>query len=356
MLYELAKSRRFHLVIITAVVACFFFFRVYDFAPCVLGGGSEVSAFGPILEGGARSPQIYDPVGEILNPADSFGTRAAAEKDGIAYRLTRNGELHVYDISNLPSQNTFTSYSTPLISMTLKNGAGLFRNGDYLYAFGNEGLEVIDIHAPAQPVFVRAYQDLVIRNLTRDGDYLAAPGEEGIVLYKLTNPANPELVSVYRSPGSLFFAAAMTGDTLYASALSETDFQPLGLSILSLKDPTSPTIVRTVPEMDVAYHLRVLGKSLIESASGYLGLWDITDPRAPGFQSSAPVSGRVCAIDGENVVTNGQVLRPSSGAFTVIASFTPGGAQRDGFPFGSAVNANFVFLAQSQRVLILKRQ
>jgi hypothetical protein len=47
------------------------------------------------------------------------------------------------------------------------------------------------------------------------------------------------------------------------------------------------------------------------------------------------------------------VYRPTANGFVDVATFTPGGGQQDGFPYGAATTTDNAFLAQSSRVLIL---
>jgi len=63
--------------------------------------------------------------------------------------------------------------------------------------------------------------------------------------------------------------------------------------------------------------------------------------------------GRAAVLKGEHLITNGVVLRPEGNRLRIVATFKPNGGQRDGHPYGSAVNASFAFVAQSERVLIL---
>jgi len=43
------------------------------------------------------------------------------------------------------------------------------------------------------------------------------------------------------------------------------------------------------------------------------------------------------------------------GGFKTFTNFDPGDSQLDGFPYGGAVMGDYIFLAQSTRVLVLYR-
>jgi len=85
-------------------------------------------------------------------------------------------------------------------------------------------------------------------------------------------------------------------------------------------------------------------------------MWDLTRPTDPVLLTSQPAGARVAVLAGDHLVTNGTVFRPDGNDLRVVASFESGGSQRDGYPHGSTANASFVFLAQSQRILILNAQ
>jgi len=64
---------------------------------------------GPFLSASASEWQPYEPTGEIVVPATDKWVRAVEEKDGYAYILTRDGYLYTYDVSDLLTQQSFTT-------------------------------------------------------------------------------------------------------------------------------------------------------------------------------------------------------------------------------------------------------
>lgn len=319
----------------------------------------------PFLSVSASEWQLYEPIGEIIVPAADKFVRAVEEKDGYAYVLTRDCYLYTYDISDLSTQQSFMTYDTPTHTQTVSNGNGLLRNGDYIYAFGYAGLEIIDVQNPSTPASLGSRNDLTIYNLIQHNNYLVATGREKAAVYSVDDPSNPTLLSdLYIGQEERVWSAAVYSSTLYTYEFT-SNWDPENLtytdtlSIIDFSQPTELSLVEAISRgvhergSSAAYHLRVVGNQLIECATSHVGLWNLDTPISPVFQTSQPASARVCAQDGNNIVTNGTVFRPQGSALETVTTFTPGGGQVDGFPYGSAVNSAFVFIAQCKRVLIL---
>jgi hypothetical protein len=307
----------------------------------------------------AREWRLYEPVAEVVIPTgDANAPRAVEEKDGYVYLLAREGILYTYDVSDLPLRESFTTYNAPVNKQALYsgNGNGLLRHGNYLYVFGRNGLDTIDVQDPCLPAPLSLSNDLNIYNMVRHENYLIAAGRQRIAVYSIEEPSNPALLSdLNMGQEQQVWSAAAYGSTLYACHWT-SDWQGSytnSLSMIDFSNPTSLSVLNTISRDDHAYHLRVVGSQLVECTSNQVGLWDLTAPANPVFLTSQPAGGRVAAQDGDTIVTNGKVLRPNGNELRIVATFTPGGSQRDGFPHGSAVNASFVFIAQSARILIL---
>ncbi len=301
---------------------------------------------------------LYEPVAEVvLPPGDANRPRAVEEKEGYIFLLAREGILYTYDLRDLPLRTSFATYNTPVNRQTCHgNGNGVLRQGDYLYAFGGSGIQTIDVHEPNKPVLLGLTSGLNIYNLVRHENYLLAAGGGRLVVYSLAQPGNPTFVSkVNLGQDQLVWSAAGYGRTLYAchwwSDWKGTYVDTL--SIIDFSDPAHLTVLKALNRDDEAYHLRVMGNRLLECTSNQVGLWDLTAPANPVFLTSQVAGARVAALSGDHLVTNGAVFRPDGNDLQVVATFQAGGSQGDGSPYGSAVNASFVFIAQSKRVLIL---
>jgi hypothetical protein len=306
----------------------------------------------------AAAWKLYEPVGEVvLPPGDANVPRAVEEKDGYVYLLAREGILYTYDLRDLPLRQSFATYNTPVGTLTCHgNGNGVLRQGDYLYVFGRNGIQTIDVQEPNMPALLGWKSDLNIYNLVRHESYLLAAGRERLAVYSIAEPSDPNLISELNlGAEQLVWSAAGYGRTLYACHWW-SDWQGTyvnWLSIIDFSNPAELSVLNTISREEEAYHLRVIGNQLLECTSNQVGLWDLTTPANPVFLTSQATGGRVAALKDDHIVTNGTVLRPDGNELQIVATFPPGDSQRDGYPYGSAVNASFVFLAQSKRVLIL---
>jgi len=300
---------------------------------------------------------MYEPVADVVFPTGDVNVpRAVEEKDGYVYLLGREGILYTYDISNLPLQESFVTYDTPVYKQTLVNGDGVLRCGDYLYIFGRNGLETIDVQNPAMPSSLGFRRDLRIYNMVRYEDYLVAAGKRRVVVYSIEEPSNPTLLSdLDMGEDQLVWSAAVYSDTLYVCNWT-SDWQGSYtnyLSVIDFSNPASLSVLNTISRDDQAYHLRVVADQLLECTSNQVRLWDLSTPVNPIFLASKQAGARVAALDGDKIITNGTVVRPNGNDLEIVATFTPGGSQVDGFPYGSAANDSFVFIAQHKRILIL---
>src|SRR4030042_6034140 len=189
--------------------------------------------------------KLYEPVGEVVLPTGDVNVpRAVEEKDGYVYLLAREGVLYTYHISDLPLQQSFTTYNTPVYKQTSYNGSGLLRDGNYLYVVGGNGIQTIDVQNPGMPELLGLTNDLNIYNMVRHENYLIAAGQQRIAVYSIDEPSNPTLLSDLNIfVEQLVWSAAVYGSTLYAchwtsdwkgsymNALSSIDFSnPAGLS------------------------------------------------------------------------------------------------------------------------------
>lgn len=306
---------------------------------------------------------LYQPIAEIIEPTHNCcATRAVEEKDGYAYLLTRDGILYTYNIMDLPQQPSFATYDTPVYTQTLpyRNGNGLLRNGNIIYAYGYHGLEIIDVQNPSLPVILGDRDDLVIYNLIRHDDYLIASGQDKIVVYTVEDSKNPTYLSeLYVGQDEHAFSVTVYSSTLYTShfQMDWNDTYTFTLSIVDFSVPSKLILLNSIPEEygEAGYHLRVIDNLLIECGTYGIRLWSLATPTAPNLLTQYSANARVCAQDGKNIITNGKVFQPEYNNLQIISTFIPGGGQGDGFPYGSAVRPSYIFLAQGERILVLSR-
>ena len=163
------------------------------------------------------------PIQSFQTPSDTLALRHAAAKDNALYVMSREGELFVYNTTQLsvgPISQTHTIYG--LIPIVI---------GNYLYV-GGSGFTVFEISKPLQPVYIGRFltaiypSDMMLLNNNR----LVTMGGtsrsfSSVSFIDVSSPADPKLLSTtdFSTPqklGSHFFAMGASEDHLFITELS----------------------------------------------------------------------------------------------------------------------------------------
>jgi eukaryotic-like serine/threonine-protein kinase len=301
-------------------------------------------------------PAGYLPVAQVLPVEAAQKVRGVAVKDNFVYLLTTGGTLDVFDLTGLSVTTDLQTYQKPISSLQLQNGNGLLLNDPYLYVYGSAGLDVVDVSDPSIPGYVKSLTDQSIFNLALFEGFLLAPGQRYLAVYSLSQPEFPRLVSQYDAGQDyMLFAAIGYQKYLYASEFSNAGAGSLRYLVLDFSDPTSLQELGAYDHRYTAYHYYLFEDELVACADSMLETWELRNPEQPSMLYSEPAQARVCALDNAVIVTNGSAAQLVPGGFKTFSSFAPGGGQPDGFPYGSAVMGDYIFLAQSERILVLYR-
>jgi serine/threonine protein kinase len=304
----------------------------------------------------SKPPQGYQPVAQVLPLEASQSVRGVAVNGDFLYLLTSGGILDVYDISGLSPSTELMTFRKPISSLQLDNGNGLLLNDTILYAFGRAGLDVVDVSDPSIPGYLKSITEQKIFNLSIYEDYLLAPGSGDLGVYDLSNPTFPRLVSLFEVGQEYnLYAAIGYQKYIYASGYSSSNPMASRNFILDFSDPTNLSQLAAYDHNNTAYHYFISDNLLVACADSYLEVWNLDIPEKPGLLSSEPAQSRACALDNGVIITNGSAAWLTPTGFKNLASFNADGRQPDGFPYGSAVRADYVFLAQQTRVLVLYR-
>ena len=309
------------------------------------------------------TPTSYNPIGSLVVP-DQQLIRGVEATDNFAFALTRKGTLYIYDISGLKSDQSTAEYNSPVAKLQLQNGNGLIRNGDYLYIYGNAGIQVVDIQQPDKPVLKVSQKDMMAYNALLTDKYLVLLGEGLIIVYDVSTPVSlQEIVKLPSSKGVANFAAAVYQDMLYVSEYVSIGDKVKGL--LKVYDFSKPEDLKEIQRIDpgeVAYQLKVIDDTLIRCNSNDVEVWELSQKDYPRYVSSNNGQARVCAVDRGNIIADGSIFSLKDGRLLPLATFDPNNGQAgssprgEAFPYGSAVNGNYVFLANPGQVLILAGQ
>lgn len=301
-------------------------------------------------------PSGYQPIAQVLPVESDQGVRGVAVKDSFLYLLTRGGTLDVFDLIGLAPATELQTFQKPISSLQLQNGNGLLLNDPYLYVYGHAGLDVVDVSDPSVPGYLKSLTDQTIFNLAVFDDYLLAPGQRYLGIYNLSKPEFPRLISQYDAGQEYsLFAAVGYQNFLYASGFDSSKPDISRNFVLDFSDPTDLRELGAYDHNHTAYHYFIFEDQLVACADSMLEVWELGAPEKPGLLYSEPAQARACALDNGALVTNGSAAWLVAGGFKTFTSFDPGDRQTDGFPYGSAVMGDYIFLAQSSRVLVLYR-
>lgn len=232
---------------------------------------------------------------------------------------SRDG-LHVLNVSDPDNPRHVGIYDTPGTAM------GIRVAGDYAFiADSAEGLRVVNVAELTPIEFIGNYDPggftlglLVVGELG-----YVADGYNGLRILDLSDPARPRPLGRY--PGEGVRDVAVQGDYAYLS-------DNLGLYILNISNPRTPTLVGHLASTDAADSIAVAG-DYAYLGSNDLAIVDISNPENPrrvGTYFTPGYTGDVAVIDNYVYVAdriNGNEAEGGSGLHIVDAS-NPAAPQR----------------------------
>ncbi len=249
-----------------------------------------------------RSIHIFD----VSDPAaplpanrievDAAPWRYAVEGD-LLYTATWDSGLVIYDVSNLPEVNETGR-------LVFGDAVGLTVDDGYAYvACRGDGVRIIDVSDPREPVQVGHYQDeWPWWNIAVQDGYAFISFYWIFGVIDVSEPDDPRLVS------QIFTfidaeAMAVSGDYVYLAAGED------GLNVIDISDVENPRSIRQVNTPDFGYDLAMDGCYL------YLADWhsgvrvfDITSPNHPqevGWFDTGDIVCGIAARDSLIYVTDG---------------------------------------------------
>jgi len=300
----------------------------------------------------------YEDIAELILPG--MTPRLTVFNGDYCYGISRDGELAVFDISDIHNLTTFTT-KNPIAYAYLGKGYSMAIKGDYMYAAGDEGV-IVDISNASSPVVVGSFDTLLTSvNMIVSGDYLiSANFASGVGILEVfdiaTNPQAPVSVHYMFTNLGEGWSVAEHGNYLYFA----TGVSSSMLHIIDFTDPMNLNIANSISVPALPYHLNVIDNKLVGTGMNDAFLWDITtNPLVPALLDSALVKGKVCAIDNLNLINHGTVHNVNGSKLEFLQNYNYLGSKpADGFPYGGDViynaNGGIVAIAQSARILILR--
>lgn len=306
------------------------------------------------------APQSYAVIGRIVLPPSELG-RGVAVNANYGYALARSGRLYVYDLTGLDPSQELQTYARPIQTLQLKNGGGLLRFENTLYAYGPSGIEILDLSRPDQPLLLSQLKDLQATSLLIANQRLYALGQGIIIVYDITQPLHPSWVQKLHQPVEVNnFSGAIRQGMLYVSEYWFNGVKTRSLlRIYRLSLTGEIKEVQRIDAGELAYQMDVQEDKLIRCTSTDVEVWDLSQIDYPHFQEASPGPARACAFDQGNILAHGAIFSLQKGRLTPLPPFDPDagltGAPRpfEASPYGAAAANGYVFLAQPDQILIL---
>jgi hypothetical protein len=305
----------------------------------------------------ARDAVSYIPVSKIVLPAGANQTvRWVDVTPPYVYVLSREGGLYTYDLAMFfKLEEALEQYDQPVSQSQMDfEPLGMFRHAGNLYAYWN-WLQTIDLTNPGMPSLMDKISWPWANSYAIQANLLAVGLQTGFAITDLYDPdAQPWLSQL--DLGSVVFGIALRENFLYTSEFKMEPYGDYTLRAFDIVDPRTPREMVNIKTEEVAYHLKFYSDQMVACLDTKVELWSLADPASPVLTASQPAAARACALDGANIVTAGEVIRIEGNDLVKIATFDGAGSNASGFPYGSAVTDNYVFLAFDEYLLILQKE
>ncbi|MBD3163477.1 MAG: T9SS type A sorting domain-containing protein [Candidatus Eisenbacteria bacterium] len=247
--------------------------RDFDFGSGAVFGTEEIAYVG--YAGYVYILDLLEPGFPPWATINTNGVNEIVVRDGLAY-VINSESFQVLDVAvpNSPSHLGFLSLP--------RTPRDLVVSGDYAYVANRiEGLKVIDVSDPANPLEAGGYPDVysIAWQIEVAGDYAyVANSANGLTVLDVTDLSDPQHVA---STGSL----AETRDVAHQDGLAYVADWTGGLRIFDVADPAQPDEIGTVGGLN-AWRVLVRGSYVYLIDAGVnqrddLRIFDVADPTAP---------------------------------------------------------------------------
>ena len=172
-------------------------------------------------------------------------------------------------------------------SSTLWNDAfDIAVQGNYAYTAGSNGMQIVDISEPNEPVIVsRLYLQGRTFGIDVHGDYAyIADRVHGLQIVDITDPRDPQIVGIYSSNNLIRDAAVRYP---YCVIIEDST-----MATLNISDPSNPVEVFEFGYgfIDGVRRLEVKGDSCLVLTYGGFNIYEIADDGFPELKSYGGIS------------------------------------------------------------------
>ncbi len=164
---------------------------------------------------------------------------------------------------------------------------------------------LFDISDPAAPVAAGWFAEQAV--LDMDDNLAAGATDGGVRLYDLTDLGSPQLLGSLPSPGRVLYARFWRGH-LYT--VTERVLHERLLETWDVTDPSSPTLVSSLPLAFLPWRMDLHGNRLYVQSSSDVQVFDLAEPAAPvslaAFHHAAAIPG--FAVNGNLTTVSAHLL------------------------------------------------
>lgn len=180
------------------------------------------------------------------------------------YWLAPSPDLAIADVVNASSlQRRGTSGDIGSLSVAVKGSIAYVA----VYGFGIVMLDISDPNNPVSLGTISAGEEL--NDVEIDGSYLYATWMDTLAVYDISTPETPVLRSTRQLRG-------YATDLELSNGLAYVGFNPVGLSIVDVRDPDYMEIVTTHPMTDLPIDVEVDGSLIYVATSAGLHILRVT--------------------------------------------------------------------------------
>jgi len=199
-----------------------------------------------------------------------------------------------------PKNNLLPVPSQKTVDLKNLRSESALVQGKYLYlAKGNEGLWIIDISKPSNPVLLSQQilpgraMDLVISDniaYVAQGDQYLSGKRGWVSIVDIHNKSAPKLLKTLKY-GNALRTIAVNNKTLYVSDTHFSKSNKRALHIYDVSDPAAPSLLSSTKLKTYARDMRYLDHKLyFRGKHQKLKIMDVRDPKYPAMLTSHPLN------------------------------------------------------------------
>ena len=306
--------------------------------------------------------QNYTPLGALIPPeGNQAQVLDISEANGFAYVLTNQGTLHIYDLTSFSQETSYYTSRSPMQTLSVPGAEVIVEQNQFLYLLGENGVSTYLLNDPINPQQLGELKEGALPFLNGEihEGLLIGMGDNGVSVYSLASPGSPVFLGNYTSPNQERFLAGVGQNNFYfVSATVDTPGGGSGqvpgvIYMFDLSNPDDLSPINTIFRNSAAYQLHIRGGELFECGANHIANLNINaldDPFELDYEST---SARSCILDGDRIITNGDVFWAVDQVLLLEDTFDDNVGQDEDRPYGGDVTEDYVLFARSNQVEIV---